>query len=57
LGIARSVTSGVGSWIGCLIGSGIGSGIDWLCYFVFASSLFSCGLKGSIVVTIPTRSV
>jgi hypothetical protein len=51
------VTSSVNGWVGCCVGSDVGNGVYWLCYFVFASSLLSHGLKGDIVVTSLARSL
>jgi hypothetical protein len=55
--IARGVTSNDSSWVGCCIGSDVGSGVYRLCDFIFASSLFSQGLKGGIVVMSLPRSL
>jgi hypothetical protein len=57
LRIARGIISGVRGWIGCYVCSDVGSRVDRLCDFVFASSLFSHGLKGGIVVVSLMRSL
>jgi hypothetical protein len=49
--VARSISGNIGWRVGCGIGSSIGSKVDWLHYFIFASSLCSYGLKGSIAAT------
>jgi hypothetical protein len=49
--VARSISGNIGWRVGCGIGSSIGSKVDWLHYFIFASSLCSYGIKGSIAAT------
>jgi hypothetical protein len=47
--VTCGVSGGVGWRVGCGISSNVGSGVDLLHHFVFTSSLFSHGLKGTIV--------
>jgi hypothetical protein len=49
--VAYDVSSGVGWRVGCGVSGSVGSKVDWLHYFVFTSSLFSYGLKGSNAAT------
>jgi hypothetical protein len=57
--VVGDVTSGVGlivCWgvshrIGWSVGCSIGSMVDWLCYFIFASSFFSHRVEGTLATT------
>jgi hypothetical protein len=48
-GIVLCIAKGVNNSVSGLVGSCVGSGVDRLCDFVFASALFSHGLKGALL--------
>jgi hypothetical protein len=54
-GTGWSVCRGIGCRVGCSISCSIGSGVDLLHNFVFTSSLFSHGLKGTLVAASVVR--
>jgi hypothetical protein len=50
--IAGGMTGGISSWVGC----SVSGSINWLHDFILATSLFSHGLKGGIVVVVTTMA-
>jgi hypothetical protein len=55
-GVGRGVCWGIGCRVSWSISCNISSGIDWLHYFIFASSLFSYWLKGTLAATSLSRT-
>jgi hypothetical protein len=53
--VACGVSGGVGWRVGCGISGSVGSGVNLLHHFVFTSSLFGHGLKGTIAVMLLAR--
>jgi hypothetical protein len=55
--IGRSVCQGISRRVGWSVSSSIGSGVDRLRYFVFASSLFSYRVEGTLATTSLARTL
>jgi hypothetical protein len=56
-GIDQSICWSINCSIGWSICCGIGSGVDWLCYFVFASTFFSHRVEGTLAMTSLARTL
>jgi hypothetical protein len=56
LSVCWSVGYNIG-WIGWSICRSIGSWVDWLCYFVFASTFFSHRVEGTLAMTLLARTL
>jgi hypothetical protein len=54
--IGRSVCWGISCRVGWSISCNVGSGVDWLHYFVFASSLFGHWVEGTLATTSLART-
>jgi hypothetical protein len=55
-GIDRIVCGNISHRVGWRVGCGVGGGVDWLCYFVFASTFFSHLVEGTLALTSLART-
>jgi hypothetical protein len=55
--INRSICWSIIRRVGWSVSCNIGSGVDQLCYFIFASSLFSHRVEGTLAMTLLARTL
>jgi hypothetical protein len=56
-GISRAICRSISHWVGSSIGCSVGSGVSRLHYFVFASSIFSHRVEGTLATTSLARTL